>query len=104
MKPSKKKAGMSRDEFMREFDPITKTRAAIQTAIEMYVESDRYIKENEMKKLAGINDPRIWRDVVDDPDEGFTEYQFDFGNSRWWTTPESRDEMIENNPKAKAVG
>lgn len=97
------KAGMSRDEFMKEFDPITKARVAIQEAVEEYLEDDRYVKENEMKKLAGITDPKLWRAVADDPEDGFCKYQFEYGGFRWWTTPKSRNEMVESNHKARAV-
>lgn len=95
--------GISKAEFMAEYDPTTKTKLALRNVVREHLEDDRYIKDHELRKLAGVGDPRLWRDIADDPDEGFTKYQFEFGGTRWWTTPKSRDEMVSSNPKTKAV-
>ena len=104
--PAAKKAskpGMTKREFLEEFDPYTRTRRDINRGLTKHLESDRYIKDAEFRKLCGVSDHRMWRDVVVDPAEGFTGYQFIYGEQRWWTTEKSAAEMIAATMKAKAV-
>ena len=103
--PAAKKAskpGMTKREFLEEYDPYTRTLRDINRGLTK-LENDRYIKDNEFRKLCGVGDLRMWRDVVVDPDEGFTGYQFLYGDQRWWTTEKSAGEMIAANLKAKAI-
>ena len=98
-----RKVGLSRKEFMSEYDPATKTKLVLRKVISEHLEDDRYISDYELRKLAGIGDPRMWRDIANDPDEDFTKYQFEACGKRWWTTPKSRDEIVTSSSKMKAV-
>ena len=97
------KPGMTKREFMEEFDPYTKIIRDIRRGMKKFLEENRYIKDHEFRKLCGGGDLRLWREIAIDPDEGFTPYQFLYGENRWWTTKESAAEMIASNNKAKAV-
>jgi len=97
------KPGLSKQEFLEEFDPYTRALRDINRGL-LKLEDERYIKDGEFRKVCGVTDLRMWRDIVIDPDEGFTAYQFLFGEQRWWTTQESAKEMLAENLKAKAVG
>ena len=97
------KPGLSKREFLEEFDPYTRALRDINRGL-LKLEDERYIKDGEFRKLCGVTDLRMWRDIVIDPDEGFTPYQFLFGEQRWWTTEESVKGMLAENLKAKAVG
>jgi len=103
--PAKKtsKPGLSKREFLEEFDPYTRTIRDIRRGMKKFLEDDRYIKDHEFRKLCGGGDLRIWREIAIDPDEGFTPYQFLYGENRWWTTKKSAAEMIASNNKAKVV-
>tara|TARA_R110000824_G_scaffold7514_1_gene33995 strand:- start:1690 stop:2184 length:495 start_codon:yes stop_codon:yes gene_type:complete len=103
--PAKKtsKPGLTKREFMEEFDPYTKTIRDIRRGMKKFIEENRYIKDHEFRKLCGVSDHRMWREIAIDPDEGFTPYQFLYGENRWWTAKESAAEMVASNNKAKAV-
>jgi DNA-directed RNA polymerase subunit K/omega len=97
------KPGLSKKEFLEEFDPYTRALRDINRGL-LKLEDERYVKDGEFRKVCGVTDLRMWRDIVIDPDEGFTPYQFSFGEQRWWTTEESVKGMLAENLKAKAVG
>ena len=94
------KVGISKAEFMAQHDPTTRTRNMIAAAVKL-IKPGHFIKDYELRKLAGCGDTGLWNAVASDPDEGFRKHRFQLDNSVWWTDARSRDEMLATNPKAK---
>lgn len=96
--------GMSKTEFMAAYDPTTKMRLAIKSAIGM-VAKGRFYRDHELRKMAGYGggDASLWRSIASDPDEGFTKYQFRMSDQIWWSDPGSVSDMLATHPKAKPV-
>ncbi len=101
-KAAPKAAGISRTEFMALYDPTTKARNTLKAAVKL-IERGQFYKDHELRKLAGCGDPALWRALANDPDEGFSKYQFRMGDQVWWSDPASVADLLAQHPKAKAV-
>ena len=90
---------------MADRDPVVKVRTALQEAVELLNKNKgRVVKNHEMRKVVSCGDPGLWRDLAQDPEEGFTQYQFIWQSEHWWADAETVTALIETKKKARRVG
>jgi hypothetical protein len=99
---TKPTVGMSRAEFLAQYDPMTKVLNAMRGAIKI-IRAGHYYKDHILRQEAGIHDLVTWRGVSKSPDYEFRKYQFRIKDEIFWTDPASAAAELENNPNAKEV-
>jgi len=98
----KRKSGLSESEFLDKFDVNVKTRNQLKDAVRR-IERKRFYPDHEMRRLVGCGDCRLWRDLANDPNEGFSQYQFKMRDAIYWSDPESVANILKSNSKASSI-
>jgi len=99
-KTKRNQPGLSKAEFMRRHDPIARAQDRMSRIPEV-ITKGRFYSDWEVCKSIGLSGARKdFQHLARDPDEGWLKYQFRIGKDIWWTDPESRDEILAENPNA----
>lgn len=103
-KPKKRKIGISMQDFMEEHDPVTKMRATLRDAVALLSRNKgRFVKNHELRKESGCGDSALWKDIAQDPDEGFTKYQFSWHGEIWWSDEDTVAQIIKTKKQARPI-
>ncbi len=98
----KKKDGLSRKEFMSQFDVATRVRESIRKAIKA-LGSDEIVKDSGFRTdHCGESNVAAWRQVVDEVE--FLQYQFSFEGKTWWATAATVKWAVQNVTRARLLG
>ena len=100
--PKKRRLGLSEREFLQKFDVNVRMRGLLAQAVKQ-IERRRFYQDHEMRRLVSCGDARLWRDLASDPGEGFSKYQFRMGDTVYWTDPETVNDILSKNSKARPL-
>lgn len=95
-----RKVGLSRKEFLGQFDASTRIREAIRRGIKE-LGADRIVKDAEFRQLCGETAGPAWGQVADD--EEFSPYRFLCDGKKWWATVAVVKYVLANVGGARAV-
>ena len=98
----KRRAGLSEREFLQKFDVNVRMRGLLAQAVKL-IEKRRFYQDHEMRRLVSCGDCRLWRDLANDPGEGFAAFQFRMGDTVYWSDPESVKDILSKNSKARPL-
>jgi len=98
-----KKLGMTRGDFMAQYDPTTRVRRQLKAAAKIIQRGTIY-KDYELRREVGCSDARLWREIAKDPEEGLSELQFVIsGEGVYWSDKATVADILRTVTKAKAV-
>ena len=93
---------ISEKELLATYDPYERARASMAT-IPGLIQPGEFVKDFEMRKAVGLtSDPRLFRELAEDPVMGLLPYQFLIGRGTkellCWTDPDTKRRILDDYP------
>jgi len=100
--PSRRIPTISEKDLLSTYDPYERARANME-AIPSLIQRGAFVKDLEIRKAVGLtSDPRLFRELAEDPEMRLLPYQFWIGRGSkeilCWTDPETKQRILQDYP------